>query len=172
MRARHLSHRTEEAYVAWIRRFILFHGKRHPAEMGAPEVTTFLTGTMLPGLVKTDLGRHLAEVRAQHQRDLAAGAGWVELPTALLRKYPNAGREWTWQWVFPGTRICRDRLTDQRRRHHLHESVLQRAATDAVRRAGSPSVPAPTRCATRSRPTCSRTATTSWPSRSCWGTGT
>ncbi len=77
---------------------------------------------------------HLAEVRAQHQRDLAAGAGWVELPTALLRKHPNAGREWAWQWVFPATRIYRDRLTGQRRRHHLYESVLQRAVTDAVRR--------------------------------------
>jgi integron integrase len=92
--------------------------------------------TMLPSLVKTDLARHLEEVRAQHQRDLAVGAGWVELPTALLRKYPNAGREWAWQWVFPATRIYRDRLTGQRRRHHLHESVLQRAVKDAVRRAG------------------------------------
>jgi len=64
------------------------------------------------------------------------GAGWVELPTALLRKYPNAGREWAWQWLFPATRIYRDRLTGQRWRHHLHESVLQRAVKDAVRKAG------------------------------------
>jgi integrase len=128
--------------------------------------------TVLPSLVKTDLARHLAEVRAQYQRDLAAGAGWVELPTALLRKYPNAGREWAWHLVFPATRIYRDRLTGQRRRHHLHESVLQRAVKAAVGRAGpgSPSAPAPTRCATRSRPTCSRTATTSGPSRSCSST--
>jgi hypothetical protein len=60
----------------------------------------------------------------------------VELPTALLRKYPHAGREWVWQWVFPATRIYRDRVTGQRRRHHLHETVLQRAVKDAVRRAG------------------------------------
>ncbi len=92
--------------------------------------------TMLPAAVKADLARHLAGVRAQHQRDLTVGAGWVELPTALLRKYPNAGREWAWQWVFPATRIYRDRLTGQLRRHHLHESVLQRAVKDAVRRAG------------------------------------
>jgi integron integrase len=241
-----LSRRTEQAYVAWIRRYIFFHGKRHPGEMGAPEVTKFLTSlavdgqvaastqnqalsallflykdvleinlpwldgivranrperlpvvltrdevratlqglrgvphlmacllygaglrvleccrlrvqdvdfatsqivvrggkgdkdrvTMLPGIVKDPLARHLATVRSQHQRDLAAGAGWVELPYALLRKYPNAGREWVWQWVFPATRIYWDKATGQRRRHHLHETVLQREVRGAVRRAG------------------------------------
>jgi integron integrase len=245
-RARHLSRRTEQAYVAWIRRYILFHDKRHPSEMGAPEVTKFLTAlavdgqvaastqnqalsallflyrdvleadlpwldgivrarrperlpvvltrdevraalaglagaprlmacllygaglrvleccrlrvqdldfatnqivvrggkgdkdriTMLPAIVKEPLIGHLARIRAQHQRDLAAGAGWVELPYALARKYPNAGREWVWQWVFPATRIYRDRATGQRRRHHLHETVLQRAVRAAVRQAG------------------------------------
>ena len=94
--------------------------------------------TMLPAAVKTDLARHLVGVRKQHQQDLARGAGWVELPTALDRKYPNAGREWAWQWVFPATRMYVDRVTGQRRRHHLHESVLQRAVKDAVRRAGIP----------------------------------
>src|SRR5262249_43478700 len=64
------------------------------------------------------------------------GAGWVELPNALTRKYLNAGRDWGWQWVFPATRFYLDRLTGQRRRHHLHESVLQRAVKDAVRGAG------------------------------------
>jgi integrase len=54
----------------------------------------------------------------------------------LGRKYPNAGREWAWQWVFPATRIYVDRETGQRRRHHLHESVLQRAVKEAVRRVG------------------------------------
>jgi integron integrase len=246
LRARHLSRRTEEAYVAWIRRFIFFHDKRHPAEMGAAEVTKFLTSlavdgqvaastqnqalsallflykdvlevdlpwldgivrarrperlpvvlsrdevralfqrldgvsrlmasllygaglrvleccrlrvqdidfatnqivvrggkgdkdrvTMLPGIAKPGLLEHLEDVRVQHRHDLAAGAGWVELPTALTRKYPNAGREWVWQWVFPATRIYRDRLTGQRRRHHLHESVLQRAVKAAVRHVG------------------------------------
>jgi len=246
IRARHYSRRTEEAYVAWIRRFIFFHGKRHPAEMGAGEVTAFLTAlavdgrvaastqnqalsallflyrdvleidlpwldgivrakrparlpvvltrdeiravlarldgmprlmacllygaglrvleccrlrvqdldfgtnqivvrggkgdkdrvTMLPTVAKADLRRHLDAARIQHEDDLASGGGWVELPTALLRKYANAGREWVWQWVFPATRVYRDRLTGQVRRHHLHESVLQRALKDAVRRAG------------------------------------
>jgi integrase len=60
----------------------------------------------------------------------------VELPWALTRKYPNAGREWGWQWVFPATRTYRHTETGQRRRHHLHESVLQRAVKAAVRRNG------------------------------------
>ncbi len=244
VRARHYSRRTEKTYVAWVRRYILFHGKRHPAEMGAAEVTRFLTSlavdgnvaastqnqalsallfryrdvleqhlpwldhvvrakgaqrlpvvltraevraviqqlqgtlrlmalfmygaglrllecarlriqdvdfasnqivvragkgdkdriTMLPGTVKADLVRHLHGVKRQHERDLEHGAGWVELPWALARKYPNAGREWAWQWVFPATRFYVDRATGQRRRHHLHESVLQRAVKEAVRR--------------------------------------
>src|SRR2546426_1825541 len=92
--------------------------------------------TMLPAVVRTDLVRHVEMVRRQHEADLRHGAGWVELPWALARKYPNAGREWAWQWVFPATRIYVDRETGQRRRHHLHESVLQRAVKEAVRRAG------------------------------------
>jgi integron integrase len=246
IRARHYSRRTEKAYVHWIKRYIFFHGKRHPAELGAPEVTAFLTSlavhdkvaastqnqalsallflyrevlrvelpwlddvvrakrpqhlpvvltrdevravlqrldgvprlmalllygaglrlleccrlrvkdvdfatnqivirngkggkdrvTMLPAAVKAALIVHLERAREQHQADLRHGAGWVELPNALTRKYPNAGRDWGWQWVFPATRMYVDRLTTQRRRHHLHESVLQRAVKDAVRGAG------------------------------------
>jgi len=90
--------------------------------------------TMLPIAVKLDLTRHLESVRRQHEIDLQAGAGWVELPWALARKYPNAGREWPWQWVFPATRIYVDRLTGQHRRHHLHESILQRAVRTAALR--------------------------------------
>jgi integron integrase len=93
--------------------------------------------TMLPKAVKAALARHLEGVHEQHGRDPQRGAGWVELPTALMRKYPNAGREWLWQWVFPATRrFYTDRATGQRRRHHLHESVLQRMVKGAVRRAG------------------------------------
>ncbi len=246
LRARHYSGRTEEAYVGWIRRYIFFHDKRHPAEMGAPEISRFLSAlavegrvaastqnqalsallflyrdvlditlpwlddvvrakrpqrlpvvlsrdevrlvlgrldgmprlmacllygaglrvleccrlrvqdvdftanqivvrggkgdkdrvTMLPAMAKADLARHLENVRTQHQQDLALGAGWVELPTALSRKYPHAGQEWAWQWVFPATRTYVDHFTRQRRRHHLHETVLQRALKEAVRRAG------------------------------------
>jgi integron integrase len=246
IRARHYSRRTEKAYVHWIKRFIFFHGKRHPAEMGALEVTAFLTSlavhdkvaastqnqalsallflyrevlavelpwlddvvrakraqhlpviltrdevravlqrldgvsrlmalllygaglrllecchlrvkdidfgtnqivirdgkgrkdrvTMLPAAVKAALIPHLERAREQYQADLRHGAGWVELPNALTRKYPSAGRDWGWQWVFPATRFYVERLTGQRRRHHLHESVLQRAVKDAVRGAG------------------------------------
>ena len=247
IRTRHYGRRTEAAYVAWIKRFIFFHGKRHPAEMGEAEVTRFLSSlavdfqvsastqnqalsallflyrqvlqhplpwldnivpakrpvrlpvvlsrdevqailaylhepphlmatllygaglrvleccrlrvkdldfaanqiiiregkgdkdrvTLLPHSAKMDLARHLDMVRSQHQRDLARGAGWVELPTALGRKYPNAGRELAWQWVFPATRYYVHAETGQRRRHHLHESVLQKAVREAARRAGA-----------------------------------
>jgi site-specific recombinase XerD len=75
-------------------------------------------------------------VRGLHQRDLRQGAGWVELPWALAQKYPNAGREWAWQWVVPATRFYVDRATGQRRRHHLHESVIQRAVREAVLKIG------------------------------------
>jgi integron integrase len=92
--------------------------------------------TVLPERFKGPLLHHLAAVRQQHERDLAEGAGWVELPGALGLKYPNAGREWGWQWVFPATRVYDDRSTGQRRRHHLHETVVQRAFRDAVRAAG------------------------------------
>jgi integron integrase len=246
IRTRHYSRRTEKAYLHWIKRFIFFHGVRHPAAMGEAEVTRFLSslavdgrvaastqnqalsallflykevlaqplpwlddiapakrpvrlpvvlsreevqailahlhgtsrlmgtllyggglrlleccrlrvkdvdfaakqiivrngkgdkdrGTLLPVVATSDLPRHLEAVHLQHQRDLDRAAGWVELPGALGRKYPNAGREWGWQWVFPATRFYRDPETGQRRRHHLHESVLQRTVKEAVRRAG------------------------------------
>ncbi len=248
LRTRHFSLRTEKAYVGWIRRYILFHGKRHPAEMGAAEITQFLSAlaiqrnvaastqnqalsallflyrevleqelpwldeivrakspervpvvltrdevqavidgldgptrlltlllygsglrllealrlrvkdvdfkrsqitvrsgkggkdrvTMLPGAVSRDLAKHLETIRDQHETDIRAGAGWVELPWALARKYPRAGREWIWQWVFPATRTYLHRESGQRRRHHLHESVLQRAVKEAVRSKGIP----------------------------------
>ena len=91
--------------------------------------------TMLPERLKGPLLRHLAEVRGQHERDVAAGAGWVELPGAYAGKNPNAGREWAWQWVFPARRMYEDPRTGQRRRHHLHETMVQRAFKEAVRAA-------------------------------------
>jgi integron integrase len=246
VRARHYSRRTEAAYVDWIKRFIVFHGKRHPSNLGAAEVTAFLTSlavcrqasastqnqamaallflyrvvldlelpwlddvvrakkrirlpvvltpgevarvmarlegtnrlmaalmygtgirlleccrlrtkdvdferrhitvreakggrdrmTMLPETLHAALSHQLTTVREMHARDVARGAGWVELPNALGRKFPNAGREWPWQWVFPATRTYRDRDSGQLRRHHLHESVLQRAVRRAVVEAG------------------------------------
>ena len=92
--------------------------------------------TMLPAALKSPLVDHLARVKAQHEANLAAGRGAVALPGALRLKYPNAPREWAWQWVFPATRFYLDEQTGERRRHHLHESVLQRAVKDAARAAG------------------------------------
>ena len=246
LRVRHYSTRTEESYVAWIRRYILFHGKRHPAQMGAPEVTQFLSSlavdrqvsastqnqalsailflyrdvldtevgslagtvrarqsqhlpvvltrdevrtilhrldgvmwlvtallygaglrlqeclelrvkdldfarsqiivrqgkgakdrvTMLPASVASRLTEHLARVRTLHTRDLGRGVGRAPLPDALERKFPNAGKEWPWQFVFPAARICRDPKWGAPARYHLHESAVQRAVTEAVRRSG------------------------------------
>jgi integron integrase len=92
--------------------------------------------TMLPSAVVPKLVVHLERVRALHAADLAAGLGRVTLPDALAHKYPNAGEEWGWQWVFPASTISADPRTGERRRHHLHETVPQRAIREARRRAG------------------------------------
>ena len=246
IRARQFSHRTEEAYVGWIRRYLRFHGLSDPESLGSAQVAEFLTYlaverrvasstqnqaasallflyrevwgvevdppsgvvrpkaparlpvvltpaevrrvigqmrgtnrlaatllygsglrlleclrlrakdvdferleivvragkgnrdrvTVLPEVARFALTRHLRRVHEQHRQDLEIGAGWVRLPAALSRKYPNAGREWTWQWVFPGSRIHEDPETGRRWRHHLHESAVQRAVKEAVRRSG------------------------------------
>jgi integron integrase len=94
--------------------------------------------TMLPERLRSVLLRHLADVRKQHERDLEDAAGWVALPGALALKYANAGREWPWQWVFPAGRVYRHRPSGQRRRHHQHETVVQRAFKDALRASGIP----------------------------------
>ena len=246
MRIGHFSPSTEKSYVLWIRRFVRFHGLKHPREMGAGEITGFLswlaqdrrvsastqnqalaallflyrkalkldfpeleglvrarrparlpvvltraevravlahlTGTpalmarllygsglrvleccrlrvkdidlgrreiqvldakgrqarrtMVPESLVEDLRRHLAAVREQHERDLRAGMGSVALPGALARKYSNARWSWGWQWVFPAVRHYIDRDDGVARRHHIHETVLQRGLRDAVRDAG------------------------------------
>ena len=249
---RHYSPRTCDAYVAWARRYILFHGKRHPRDLGAVEVTAFLSDlatrgasastqnqalsailflydvvlgqrlpwmaeivraqtpvrlpvvlshgevasllaqlhgpvwlmasllygsglrllecaelrvkdfhfergelvvrdgkggkdrvTMLPAALREPLRVHLSEVKAQHDADLEAGCGAVALPGDLRSKYPRAPFEWAWQWVFPATRFYVEPATGERRRHHLHESVLQRAVKEAVRAAA---IPRPATC--------------------------
>jgi integron integrase len=236
LRTRHYSGRTEKAYVGWIRRFIVFHGKRHPESMGSLEISTFLSSlateakvaastqnqalaallflykdvlghelpwlgdlihakrpahvpvvltppeavtllagltgptalvgsllygaglrllealhlrvkdidferreitirrgkgqkdrrTMLPGTLVEPLRDHLVSVRGQHTADVAGGGGFVGLPEALRRKYPSAPTEWLWQWVFPATRTYVDVTTREPRRHHLHETVVQK----------------------------------------------
>jgi len=198
IRARHYSPRTEKSYVGWVRRFVRFHGLRHPAAMGEAEITAFLSDlatcaetrallgelrgtpwlmaslldgaglrlmecarlrvkdigftrreicvrdgkgqkdrvTLLPERVGAALVAHLARAHRLHDADLRLGAGSVELPFALARKYPRGPWEWGWQWVFPATRHYRDAESGLLRRHHLHESVLQRAVREAARRAG------------------------------------
>ena len=246
IRTRHYSPKTEESYVHWIKRFIFFHNKRHPAEMAESEIARFLSNlatelrvsgstqnqalnallflyhqvlgkeigyvngvvrakkaprlpvvltreeiqallgylggsermmatllygaglrlmeccrlrvkdvdfsqnqivvragkgdkdryTMLPAAVKELLIKHLDDGKRQHQCDVEKNLGRVVLPNALDRKYPNASQEWAWQWVFPATRYYVDRDTGRHYRHHLHESVLQKAVREAVRSAG------------------------------------
>jgi len=75
-------------------------------------------------------------VNELHRRDLQDGAGMVHLPGALRAKYPNAARDWPWQWVFPATRRHVDEQSGEQRRHHIHETALQRAVHVAVRAAG------------------------------------
>jgi integron integrase len=92
--------------------------------------------TTLPSAICDPLIQHLRRVKSQHEADLKAGLGRISLPNALNRKYPNAGKEWAWQWVFPATSHFTDRETGEQRRHHLHESVLQRAFKEARLEAG------------------------------------
>ncbi len=246
IRRKHFSIRTEQTYVDWIKRYIFFHGKRHPNEMAEAEITAFLThlaragkvaastqnqalsallflyrevlqqnigwldqverakrparlpvvltkdevrrlfahlhGTnrLMAGLLygsglrlmecvrlrvkDVDLGylrvtvrdgkggkdritmlavnaakpleRHLQKVKAQHEQDLEDGFGSVYLPDALERKYPNAAREWVWQYVFPSSRLSIDARSGVRRRHHVEESSLQLGIKRAVRASG------------------------------------
>jgi integron integrase len=92
--------------------------------------------TPLPRRVEPRLREHIARVEQQHARDLMQGGGWVEVPRSIALKAPNAGREWPWQWLFPATRQYRHTQTGQRRRHHFHETALQRAVKNAGREAG------------------------------------
>jgi integron integrase len=91
--------------------------------------------TMLPTRLVTPLQDHLRIVRRTHEEDLSRGDGAVYLPYALERKYPNANREWAWQYVFPADRLSTDPRTGIVRRHHLDESGLQKAVRAAVRAA-------------------------------------
>jgi integron integrase len=246
IRLKHYSIRTEHAYVDWVRRFILFHGKRHPRDLGAEHVEAFLTSlavegrvaastqnqaksailflyrevlsaelpwldnvepaksphrlpviltpdeveavlgrmhgtpaliarlaygtgmrimeclrlrvkdldfkrreivvregkgakdrvTMLPQRLVEPFNAHLARVRHLHEDDLQAGAGEVYLPYALERKYPSAGRQWGWQYVFPSIKLSTDPRSGALRRHHADPKPVQRAMQQALRRAG------------------------------------
>ncbi|NQT20286.1 MAG: integron integrase [Planctomycetes bacterium] len=91
--------------------------------------------TMLPVSLKAPLQEHLKKVKAVHERDLADGWGRVQLPMALDRKYPNAPSEWRWQWVFPQEKRWKNTKTGVEGRHHVHETILQRAVKEAVSKA-------------------------------------
>ena len=245
LRMKHYSYRTEQCYVYWARRYILFHNKKHPNTMGASEVRSFcsylaekehvsastqnqafnamvflyrhivkkelgvvdavrakrpgrlpvvlsrteverillfLSGTqeimatllygsglrlmechrlrvkdidieqrqivvrdgkgfkdritVLPEAVIPGLTKHLERTKALHQLFTERGYGEVELPYALERKYPNAKYEWGWQYVFPAKKASTDPRSGARRRHHIHESTLQRAVKKAIQLAG------------------------------------
>ncbi len=92
--------------------------------------------TMLPESLKAPLLDHLRKVRTIHDHDLADGWGRVQMPDALDRKYPNAPTEWRWQWVFPQENRWKNTRTGEEGRHHVHETILQRAVKEAVRKAG------------------------------------
>jgi integron integrase len=246
IRLKHYSIRTETAYVDWVRRFVNFHHRRHPRELGPEHVEAFLSHlavqrnvasstqnqaksallflykevlgselpwlenvesakrpqrlpvvltrtevdavlsrmhgtngliarllygsglrlmeavrlrvkdldlerceilvrdgkgakdrvTMLPSILMDALRAHLVLVRERHAQDLAAGLAGVYLPYALDRKYPNAAREWAWQYVFPSDRLSTDPRSGLRRRHHVDEQNVQRAMRQALRDAG------------------------------------
>lgn len=89
--------------------------------------------TMLPAKAAAEIQDHLVGIRRQHQQDLGRGFGSVYLPFALERKCPNANRDWIWQYVFPAGRIVKDPRSEEMRRHHLHESGIQKALKQAVR---------------------------------------
>jgi integron integrase len=89
--------------------------------------------SMLPNTLVTPLKEHLQRVRRIHQNDINDGFGEVSLPYALERKYINASKEFAWQYVFPASALSTDPISKQIKRHHLDESVLQRAVREAAR---------------------------------------
>jgi integron integrase len=92
--------------------------------------------TVLPQALREPLQRHLARVKALHEKDLKEGYGQVYLPDALEKKYPRASREWGWQYVFPASKLSKDPRSGVTRRHHVDETVLQSAVKGAIRAAG------------------------------------
>lgn len=92
--------------------------------------------TMLPTSLKFLLQDHLRKIKALHERDLREGFGRVPLPDALERKYPNASSHWRWQWVFPQEHRWKNEKTGEQGRHHVDESIVQKAFKQAVEKAG------------------------------------
>ncbi|MBP7950360.1 MAG: integron integrase [Verrucomicrobiales bacterium] len=92
----------------------------------------------LPNALEPRLTRHLARLRENHLQGLAAGAGDCHMPESLLRKWPNASREWGWHWLFPAATLCPHPRTGKFARNHLHDDSMARQIRDAVRKAGIP----------------------------------
>ena len=92
--------------------------------------------TILPDIIIPDLKEHLVRVKSLHELFLKKGYGSVELPYVLARKYPNAQHEWKWQYVFPAKNVSIDPRSGVKRRHHIHDSVMQRAVKKAINLAG------------------------------------
>ncbi len=92
--------------------------------------------TMLPEAVRERMREHLQGVKAVHERDLGMGYGEVHLPDALGRKYPNAGKEWAWQFVFPSVKLSVDPRTGRVGRHHISDTAIQEAVKRALGKAG------------------------------------
>jgi integron integrase len=90
--------------------------------------------TILPDTIISDLKAHILKTKTIHDKDLREGYGEAPLPYALSRKYPNAGREWAWQFIFPASQRSTDPISGKIMRYHIHESVLQRAVKDAARK--------------------------------------
>jgi integron integrase len=94
--------------------------------------------TILPATIKDQLKNHLIEVKKLHESDLARGYGEVHLPDALNRKYPNAGKEWAWQYVFPANNLSVDPRSGKVRRHHISDTAIQDVIKKAIRKSGIP----------------------------------
>ena len=92
--------------------------------------------TMLPELLKEPLRQHIVKVKSVHESDIKDGWGYVQMPCALDRKYPNAPRDWRWQWVFPQEKRWKNTKTGEQGRHHTHETLLQKAVKEAVMKSG------------------------------------
>jgi integron integrase len=92
--------------------------------------------TILPEMLKDDLIHHMSEIRGLYDDDRARGLSGVYIPDALERKYPNAGKEWGWFWLFPSKSLSVDPRTHTVRRHHIHPASLQKAFKTAVTRTG------------------------------------
>jgi len=90
--------------------------------------------TILPDKIKESLREHLQRMKKLHDQDLAKGYGITTLPDALAKKYPNANKEWTWQWVFPSKSLVVHSVSGMVLRHHVQPSTLQRIVKEAIRK--------------------------------------